>query len=251
MTCPTPAGPVPAPLIESYLAQVTAALPGPARARADIVAELRGGLLDAADAHRRAGLAPPAAQAALAEFGHPAQVAAAFRPGIAASQARHVAATLLATGPLIGLAWAAAARASHIGIRDAPPWHWAGTPPAAPLAFPLFAAVFFITVWTAVITLAATGRLTRWLPDRPRLAPATAAIAGFGAATADAILLPLLTSQLATAPAQLAAAPSPSPRPAPPGSSSPAALGSDALPAGHRCPDSRVGAHDGARQPRV
>jgi hypothetical protein len=208
MTSATAAGPVGAPLIESYLSQVTTAMPGPARARADIVAELRGGLLDAADAHRRAGLAPAAAaQAAVAEFGPPAQVAAGFRPGIAASQARHVAAALLATGPLVGLVWAAAARASHIGVRDAPPWRWAGMPPAAPIAFPLIAAVILITIWTALITLAATGRLTRWLPRRPRLAPTTAGIAGFAAATADLIILALLASQLATAPAKLAAVP--------------------------------------------
>jgi hypothetical protein len=208
MTSPTPGGPASAQPIESYLAQVAAALPGPARARADIVAELRSGLLDATDAHHHAGLAPPAdAQAAIDEFGHPAQIAAAFRPGIAATQARHVAITLLATGPLIGLAWAAAARASHIGARDAPPWHWAHMPPATPIAFPLIVAVLVITVWTALITLAATGRLTRWLPHRPRLAPTTAAIAGFGAATVDMAILALLASQLATAPAKLAAAP--------------------------------------------
>jgi hypothetical protein len=79
-------------------------------------------------------------------------------------------------------------------------------PPAALIAFPLIAVVILITVWTALITLAATGRLTRWLPHRPRLAPTTAAIAGFGAATTDVILLALLASQLATAPAKLAAA---------------------------------------------
>jgi HAAS len=208
MTSPAPGSPAPAQPIESYLAEVAAALPGPARARAGIVAELRGGLLDAADAHRHAGLAPPAAaRAAMAEFGHPAQVAAAFRPGIAASQARHVAITLLATGPLIGLLWAAAARASHIGARDAPPWQWAHMPPATPIAVPLIAAVFFVTIWTALITLAATGRLTRWLPHRPRLAPTTAAVAGFGAATVDVILLALLVSQLAHAPGTLAAGP--------------------------------------------
>lgn len=201
-------GPASPRLVESYLSQVAAALPGPARARAGIVAELRDGLLEATDAHRRAGLAPPAAaQAAVAEFGPPAQVAAGFRPGIAATQARHLAATLLATGPLIGLAWAGAARASHIGVRDAPPWQWAGTPPAAPIAFPLMAAVILITIWMALITLAASGRLTRWLPYLPRLAPTAAGIAGFGAATVDLIILILLASQLATAPAKLAAAP--------------------------------------------
>jgi len=34
-------------------------------------------------------------------------------------------------------------------------------PPATPVAFPLLAAVFFVTLWTALITLAATGRLTQ------------------------------------------------------------------------------------------
>jgi hypothetical protein len=208
MTFPTPDGPASAQPIESYLTEVAVGLPGPARTRADIVAELRSGLLDAADAYRRAGLAPPAdAYAAVAEFGRPAQVAAAFRPGVAAAQARRVAITLLATGPLVGLLWAVAARASHVVARLAPPWHWAGMPPAGPIAFPLLAAVFLITVWTTLITLAATGRLTRWLPHRPRLAPATAAVAGFGAGTADVILLALLASQLATAPAKLAAVP--------------------------------------------
>jgi hypothetical protein len=137
MTSPAPTGPAFAQPIESYLTEVAAGLPGPARTRADIVTELRGGLLDAADAYRRAGLAPPAdEQAAVAEFGHPAQVAAAFRPEIAARQARHVAITLLATGPLIGLSWAAAARASHIGVRIAPPWHWQACHPPRPSPSP-------------------------------------------------------------------------------------------------------------------
>src|SRR6266542_1885982 len=46
-------------VIEPYLAELAAALPGPAGARAGILAELRAGLLDAADAHHRAGLADP------------------------------------------------------------------------------------------------------------------------------------------------------------------------------------------------
>jgi hypothetical protein len=44
-------------------------------------------------------------------------------------------------------------------------------------------------------------------PHRPRLAPTAAAIAGFGAATVDVILLVTVASQLATALATLAAAP--------------------------------------------
>src|ERR1035438_9596553 len=66
----TPSGPAPRHLVDSYLAEVTARLPGPARARASVVDELRAGLLDAIDAYRSAGLAAEqAAQAAVSEFG--------------------------------------------------------------------------------------------------------------------------------------------------------------------------------------
>lgn len=195
-------------LVDAYLAQVASRLPGPARPRGGIIAELHAGLLDAADAHRDAGLpADSAAAAAVAEFGHPRQVADAFRPGLASSQARHVALTLLATGPLIGVLWAATALASHIGIRPAPPWQWAGAPPASIAGFPLFAAALAMAVWTALLTVAATGRLSRWLPRRPRLAPGTAALAGLGTAAADLALLALLASQIAAAASTLAPAP--------------------------------------------
>src|SRR6266581_249107 len=156
---PRPGAPQP---IESYLAQVAAALPGTARARGDIVAELRGGLLDATDAYRSAGLAgDTAAEAALREFGHPRQLASAYGPELAAGQARRVALTLVATGPLIGLLWAAAAAASNISIRHAPPWQWPGAPADSRVAFPLAAAAIAITVWTALFTAAATASLIR------------------------------------------------------------------------------------------
>jgi hypothetical protein len=194
--------------LESCLAAVTARLPGPARAYADIVAELRAGLLDAIDAHLAAGLSPDtAAETAISEFGDPRRIGDAFRPELAARTARRTALTLLATGPLIGLLWAAAALSSHIGIRQAPPWQWASAPPDSLVAFPLAAAALAVTVWAALVTVAATGRLTRWLPTRPRLTPATAAIAGFGTVTFDVIILMLLISQLIAAPGTLAPVP--------------------------------------------
>jgi hypothetical protein len=206
---PGPSGPAPRHLVDSYLAEVTARLPGPARVRASVVDELRAGLLDAIDAYRSAGLAAEqAAQAAVSEFGDPRQVAGAFRPGLAVSQARRVAVTLVATGPLIGLLWAAAAMASHLGVRHAPPWQWTGAPPGSLVAFPLAAAALAVSVWAALFTVAATGRrLTRWLGFRARLAPAAAAIAGFGAMTVDLIIFVLLASQLVAAPGTLAPAP--------------------------------------------
>ena len=170
------------------------------------------GLLDATDAYRDAGLpAARAAAAAIGEFGDPRQVAAAFRPELAISQARRVALTLLATGPLIGLLWVAAAVASHIGIRHAPPWQWAGAPPASREPFPLAAAAM------ADSGLDRAFHHRRHRPGHPLasrpppLAPGTAAIAGLGAAAADLALFVLLASQLAAAPSTLSP-----PRPSPP-----------------------------------
>lgn len=188
------------PAVERYLAEVAARLPGPARARADIVAELRSGLLDAADAYQSAGVPPAeAAGAMISEFGDAAQIADAFRAEIAASQARRVAVTLLVTGPLVGLLWVAAAAASHLAVPPVQPWPWTGLPPVLPLV----AAAISVTACAALAGIAATGRLTRWLPARPRRAPTAAAVAGLGAIGADGLGLALLAGQLATAPGKL------------------------------------------------
>jgi hypothetical protein len=195
--------------VERYLADVTARLPGPARDQADIVAELRSGLLDAMDAHASAGLPPAeAARAAVREFGDPARVAIGFGAEIAASQARRVAVTLLVTGPLVGLLWVATARASHLGMPLAPHLPWAGPSPGLRAVIYLAAVASVavaaaVTAWAAVVGIATTGRLTRWRPARPRQAPMAAAIAGFGAVSADGLGLALLAAQLAIAPGKL------------------------------------------------
>ncbi len=192
------------PAAESYLAEVTARLPGPARAQAGIVAELRSGLLDAADAHRSAGLPPAqAARAAIREFGDPALVAAGFRTEIAARQARRVAVALLVTGPLVGLLWIATAVTSHLGISFAPPWQWTGLSPDLGAGLRLVAVAVGVTAFAALVGIATTGRLTRWLPARPHRPSTAAAVAGFGAMGADGLGLALLAVQLATAPGRL------------------------------------------------
>jgi hypothetical protein len=190
--------------IDRYLGEVAGHLPGPRRAHTAIVTELRSGLLDTADAYRSAGLSPvQAAGRAVAEFGDPAEVAAAFRPEIAADQARRVVIFLLVTGPLVGVLWIATALASHLGIRFDPPWHWTGLPPALLAALCLVAVAVGVTAWAAFIGIATTGRLTRWFITRPRQAPTAAAIAGFGAVGADALGLALLAAELAIAPGRL------------------------------------------------
>lgn len=196
------------PVIEAYLTTLSAELPGSAREREDILAELRGGLLDAAASYRRSGLgAVAAARAAVAEFGEPGVVSAAFRPGLAATQARRVAATLMVTGPLIGLLWSGAAIASHIGVRMALPWHWAGAPSALAVVFPVAVVAVLAAIWAAGFTVAATGRASRWLPVRPALPPAGAALAGLCAVVADVLMMILLCSALASDPGALAPVP--------------------------------------------
>ena len=194
--------------VESYLAEIAAHLPGPARSHAEIVAELRSGLLDAADAHRFAGLPPAQAdQAAISEFGAPGQVADGFRAEIAARQARRLSAGLVAAGPLVGLLWIAAALASHLGLHLAPPWHWPDLPPLLGAGIRLVVVAIAAAAWAALLGIAATGRLTRWLPARPRHGPTVAVIAGFGAAGADLVLLALVAGLLALAPGKLAPLP--------------------------------------------
>lgn len=194
--------------VPSYLTEISARLPGSRRVRAGIVAELHAGLLDAIDACQAAGLsADQAATAAMREFGDPAQIAAAFGPEVGARHARSTALALVRTGPVIGLLWTAAGLASHIGIRGLAPWHWTGMPPGAPVLFAAAFATLGVTAWAALLTVAATGRFTRWLPRRSRLGPVTAAFAGFGFAAVDTIMLTLLGAALLTAPGRLAPVP--------------------------------------------
>ena len=159
------------PLLDRYLSEVDARLPGPARDHPAILAELRSGLLDATDVHEAAGLPRASAlAAAIGEFGEPGLVADGFRDELAATQSRRVAVCLRVAAQLVVIA--------------------AG-----------------VTAIAALTGIAATGRLTRWLPARPRRAPTAAAIAGLGAVGADSVGLVLLTVELAIGPARLSPAP--------------------------------------------
>ena len=189
-------------LIGSYLAAIAARLTGPAAARRDILDELGAGVADAAEKYRGAGLNPAqAARAAIDEFGRPDRVAAGFRAELAAAQARRTALGLLAVGPLTGAVWVAAALASHIG-RLAPPWEWA-LPDGARLAAHLAIIALAIAIGSTLFTLAATGRVTRWLDIRQARPAASAAIAAGSVAVVDVAMLAALII-LAATPGRLA-----------------------------------------------
>ncbi|HEX6676660.1 MAG TPA: permease prefix domain 1-containing protein [Actinomycetes bacterium] len=208
----------PAGSVEGYLAALDARLAAPRRVRAAVLAELEDGLLEAVAVRVAAGLAEPAAgAAALAEFGDPATVAAAFQPGLAARQARATVAGLLRSGPLLGLCWGATLLASGVT-----PWH---RPHAGPLtvALPLVGLLVAVVWLAAVATFAATGRLGLSLARRSfaaagagparqgsagvRLAGYAAATAGLLCATLDLSALAALAWVTANAPGAVAAVP--------------------------------------------
>lgn len=190
--------------VADYLAAVTTQLTGPPSARAAVTDELRDGLLEALETHQAQGCSQTEATAAMiAEFGDPHTVAAAFGPELGAVQARRVAVGLLATGPLVGLAWIAA-----VVVNALPPWRHQLIGPW--LALPLVGLALAVAGPALGLTVAATGRLGRRLSrvvHRATLPPTAAAVAALAAVVADLTLLGILTGHTLTSPASYVWAP--------------------------------------------
>jgi hypothetical protein len=104
-------------LIERHLAELARRLPTP------VVDELADGLTETYHRQLARGLDPAAAaDAAIAEFGHPDQILAAFThqaPG------RRTALALLATGPVLAACWGPSLIIGHV-------WAWPIPPAVAP-----------------------------------------------------------------------------------------------------------------------
>jgi hypothetical protein len=183
--------------VADYLAAVAAQLPGPLSARVAVTDELRDGLMEALETHRARGCSQAqATAAAIAEFGDPDTVAAAFGPELGAVQAHRVAVGLLVTGPLVGLAWVAA-----VVVNALPPWRHQLTGPW--LVLPLVGLALAVAGPALGLTVAATGRLGRRLGrvvDRATLLPTTAAVAALAAVVADLTLLGIITGHALTSP---------------------------------------------------
>ncbi|GIG85505.1 hypothetical protein Pen02_04410 [Plantactinospora endophytica] len=79
-------------LIDDHVSAIGDRLRGSVRLRADILAEIRDGLVDAAEAYQRAGLTGPEAQRkAVREFGPARQIAADLQHVLAVAQGRRTA----------------------------------------------------------------------------------------------------------------------------------------------------------------
>lgn len=148
-------------LITDYLSVLSAQLPAP------LVEELADGLDETHQHYLTQGLTPDAAaSAAVAEFGEPQVIVAAFTR---MSPARHAARRLLATGPVVGGCWAAALITGRA-------WTW-----PVPATVLLLIGVALITV-IGLLAAAAFGR--RYLSARR-----AGAVACVGITVLDGVML--------------------------------------------------------------
>ena len=148
-------------LITDYLSVLSAQLPGP------LVEELADGLDQTHQRYLTQGLTPDAAaRAAVAEFGEPQLIVAAFTR---LSPARHAARRLLAASPVVGGCWAAALITGRA-------WTW-----PVPATVRLLFGVMLITV-IGLLAAAAFGR--RYLSARR-----AGAVACIGITALDGVML--------------------------------------------------------------
>jgi hypothetical protein len=180
-------------LLDRHVAALDSALRGPGALRRDVLAEVRDGLHDAAEAHRARGHAPhEAAALAVAEFGPVDDLAPLYQAELTTAQVRRtaLAVTLLFPALLLGwdLLWSA-------GLA------WPSTGPV-PAAVPLLArtqdVLSAVAAGLGVLVLLAT--LRRHV--RPRLLAAAAAAVGLVGATL--CVGTALAMNLANGPATLA-----------------------------------------------
>jgi hypothetical protein len=158
-------------VIHSYLDELAQRLP------AGTVEELADGLEETFQHHLRRGLSPAdAAHSAIAEFGRPTQITAAFA---CQSAGRRTAIALLATAPVFAVLWGT----TLITTRA---WNWQIPP--------VVAAAFGVTLVAVAATLLAVAKSNN--PTTTRLAgPASVAVMllDLGMLAAAAILAPAVT----------------------------------------------------------
>jgi hypothetical protein len=153
-------------LIDEYMAGLSRRLTGPRQVKADLLAEARDGLVDAAEAYARAGLPSSDATArAVSDFGGYRQVAAAYQTELAAAQGRRTAVLVTITMP------AAMLRSRLMWMGS--PWSTSTPPPDS--GYLLVSYSFTILQLTALIMAALTllgyGWGSRFLPAERVPAP--------------------------------------------------------------------------------
>ncbi|MFE4373643.1 permease prefix domain 1-containing protein [Streptomyces sp. NPDC056835] len=173
--------------IEDYVCALAAALHGPERTKARMVAEVREDLTDAVSQRTRAGLTyQHAADQAVREFGTADELVGSWQRELTIAQARHTARAVALTVPFVIACWFLVRQADY-----GQAWH---LPHTAQLLALNLAGVSAVAALLAAVTLAATGTLARWLPTPDRL-PLTVA----WAATVASMSMAVATLALAVA----------------------------------------------------
>ncbi|GFH39279.1 permease prefix domain 1-containing protein [Streptomyces pacificus] len=153
--------------VEDCVSTLAAAVHGPARTKARMVAEVREDLTDAVAERTRAGLTyQRAAAQAVREFGTPDELVVSWQRELTIAQARHTARTVALTVPLVVACWYLVRRAGHDQT-----WELART---AQMLGVHLSGVSAITALLAAVALAVTGTLARRLPTPDRLPLAVA-----------------------------------------------------------------------------
>ena len=146
------------------------------------MAEIGDGLACAVDAHLADGaVARDAAQWVVADFGDPRLLAGSLAHELASGAARRTGATLLATGPLVGLVWVATYRTDGS--------NWLSNVVAVLSNAPVFQLVLLLAVPAAVVAMAGPGVPGRRLTPPPGLVPEAAIIATSAVVLGDATLI--------------------------------------------------------------
>ncbi|MFF2849775.1 permease prefix domain 1-containing protein [Streptomyces sp. NPDC058001] len=165
--------------VEDYVATLSAALHGPARTKARMVAEVRDGLTDAVAEHTGEGLTyERAADQALREFGSTDELVVSWQRELTIAQARHTARAVALTLPFLITCWYLVQNAGHRQDGE--------LPRTAQLLAVHLAEVATVAALLAGAALAATGTLARRLPTPHRL-PLTVAWAGTVASVSMAV----------------------------------------------------------------
>lgn len=186
------------PVIERYVADLSARLPGPRRWRAGVLDEVRDSLLEGMHAHSGAtGDQAAAALRAVAEHGPADQIARAYAPELAAAWVRRAALLALGIIPAMAIVW-------NVALRVGPPSQWHPSGPGLHLAAAVIAGGVCLTLICSIAALLGTGRLARTIGEHPLAFRSATCAASTAVSVAALALLGVVAARAVTAPGSLA-----------------------------------------------
>jgi hypothetical protein len=185
------------PVIERYISDLSARLPGPRRWRAAVLDEIRDSLLEGMHAHSHAADDPAAAALrAVAEHGPADQVASAYAPELAAAWTRRAGLLALGIIPAMATVW-------NLALRAGPPSHWQPSGTGLHLAAAVIASGVCLTLMCSTAALLGTGRLARTAGGPLPASRAAICAASTAVSAAVLALLGVVAARAVTAPGSL------------------------------------------------